>query len=78
MPFRLCSSLPDPPPFPHKEPWYAIKCNPDPKLLHALLPLCPGYDCASAGEIETMLSLGVKPSWWALPFWEFAAPLSWP
>ncbi|GAB5031096.1 ornithine decarboxylase [Nannochloropsis oceanica] len=47
---------------PRVEPFYAIKCNTDPEVLRTLLPLCAGFDCASKGEIETMLALGVNPS----------------
>jgi ornithine decarboxylase len=45
-----------------QEPFYAVKCNPDMNLLATLVPLCGGFDCASAGEIITMLSLGVDPA----------------
>lgn len=44
-----------------QEPFYAIKCNTDPQVLRTLLPLCSGFDCASMGEISTMLDLGVSP-----------------
>lgn len=44
-----------------QEPYYAIKCNTDPQVLRTLLPLCGGFDCASMGEITTMLDLGVSP-----------------
>lgn len=47
---------------PRVEPFYAIKCNTDPEVLRTLLPLCAGFDCASKGEIETMLALGVNSS----------------
>ena len=44
------------------EPFYAIKCNSDPVILKALASLKIGFDCASAGEIQTMLDLGVSPN----------------
>lgn len=47
---------------PRVEPFYAVKCNTDPEVLRTLLPLCAGFDCASKGEIETMLGMGVSPS----------------
>ena len=39
-----------------------MKCNPDPTLLKYLAALGTGFDCASAGELRTVLSLGVDPS----------------
>ena len=44
---------------PRVEPFYAVKCNTDTKLLATLAPLCSGFDCASMGEIQKILSLGV-------------------
>lgn len=40
----------------------AVKCNPDPKLLHLLSELGTGFDCASKAEIEQVLNLGVDPT----------------
>lgn len=40
----------------------AVKCNPDPTLLKYLAALGTGFDCASAGELRLVLSLGVDPS----------------
>ena len=40
----------------------AVKCNPDPEVLRLLASLGTGFDCASKGEIETVLGLGVDPS----------------
>jgi ornithine decarboxylase len=40
----------------------AVKCNPDPLVLCLLAKLGTGFDCASKGEIETILNLGVEPS----------------
>jgi len=47
---------------PEIEPFYAIKCNPDPYILRLLAALGTGFDCASNGEITQVLSLGVDPS----------------
>lgn len=41
------------------EPYYAVKCNNDPLLLRVLADLGTGFDCASKGEIDQVLSLGV-------------------
>lgn len=42
--------------------YIAVKCNPDPAVLH-LLSLCGiGFDCASQAEITSVLSLPVPPS----------------
>lgn len=47
---------------PRVQPFYAVKCNPDVALLGALAALGSGFDCASKGEIQTVLALGVSPS----------------
>ncbi|CAG8630091.1 9953_t:CDS:2 [Acaulospora morrowiae] len=47
---------------PRVEPFYAVKCNPDPMLLRLLSALGTGFDCASKAEIQTILDLGVDPS----------------
>ncbi|KAI0703841.1 ornithine decarboxylase [Cytidiella melzeri] len=47
---------------PEVEPFYAVKCNPDPYVLRLLAALGTGFDCASNGEISQVLSLGVDPS----------------
>ncbi|KAL2021470.1 hypothetical protein VTK56DRAFT_7103 [Thermocarpiscus australiensis] len=47
---------------PRVKPFYAVKCNPDPKLLELLAALGTGFDCASKAEIEQVLALGVEPS----------------
>ncbi|KAH8094502.1 ornithine decarboxylase [Cristinia sonorae] len=44
---------------PEIEPFYAVKCNPDPYVLRLLSSLGTGFDCASNGEINQVLSLGV-------------------
>jgi len=46
---------------PEVEPFYAVKCCPDPTLLYALAQAGMGFDCASRGEMEQMLQLGVDP-----------------
>ncbi|KAI0064933.1 ornithine decarboxylase [Artomyces pyxidatus] len=46
---------------PDIEPFYAIKCNPDPYVLRLLSALGTGFDCASNGEIAQVLRLGVAP-----------------
>jgi ornithine decarboxylase len=46
---------------PRVDPFYAMKCNPNPIVLNAMLRLGTGFDCASRGEIETMIGLGVPP-----------------
>jgi len=47
---------------PRVQPFYAMKCCNEPKILEALVALGTGFDCASRGEIENMLRLGVDPS----------------
>ncbi|KAL5624580.1 hypothetical protein BROUX41_004640 [Berkeleyomyces rouxiae] len=44
---------------PRVKPFYAVKCNPDPTLLRLLAELGTGFDCASKGEIEQVLDMGV-------------------
>ncbi|KAA1467274.1 ornithine decarboxylase [Dentipellis sp. KUC8613] len=46
---------------PDIEPFYAVKCNPDPYVLRLLSALGTGFDCASNGEIAQVLKLGVDP-----------------
>lgn len=47
---------------PRIEPFYAVKCNPDPMVVKMLAALGTGFDCASKAEIEQVLNLGVEPS----------------
>ncbi|KAI0029427.1 ornithine decarboxylase [Vararia minispora EC-137] len=48
---------------PEVEPFYAVKCNPDPYVLRLLAGLGANFDCASNGEIANVLSTGVvEPS----------------
>ncbi|BFZ62704.1 Ornithine decarboxylase [Saitoella coloradoensis] len=44
---------------PRVEPFYAVKCNPDPQVVRLLASLGTGFDCASKAEIQQVLSLGV-------------------
>lgn len=46
---------------PQVEPFYAVKCNPDPTLLRTLAQAGLGFDCASRVEMQAVLSLGVTP-----------------
>ncbi|KAL1915961.1 uncharacterized protein VTP21DRAFT_6349 [Calcarisporiella thermophila] len=47
---------------PRIEPFYAVKCNPDPAVLRLMAALGNGFDCASKGEIEQVLEMGVPAS----------------
>ncbi|KAF9578038.1 hypothetical protein BGW38_006389, partial [Lunasporangiospora selenospora] len=42
---------------PRIEPFFAVKCNPDPMVLRLLASLGTGFDCASKGEIEAVMGL---------------------
>jgi len=42
---------------PRIEPFYAVKCNPDPYVLGLLASLGVGFDCASKDEIAKVLAL---------------------
>lgn len=46
---------------PRVKPYYAIKCNPNIEMIKTLSSLGCGFDCASRGEIELVLSLGISP-----------------
>ncbi|CAG2111009.1 unnamed protein product, partial [Medioppia subpectinata] len=46
---------------PRVEPYYAVKCNPTPIVLELLATLGCGFDCASKGEIDQVLGIGVTP-----------------
>ncbi|AET38731.1 ornithine decarboxylase SPE1 Ecym_3237 [Eremothecium cymbalariae DBVPG len=46
---------------PRIQPFYAVKCNPDVKILRKLASLSVNFDCASKSEIEKVLNLGVDP-----------------
>eukprot|EP00033_Pygsuia_biforma_P002122 GCRY01002354.1.p1 GENE.GCRY01002354.1~~GCRY01002354.1.p1 ORF type:complete len:470 (-),score=91.75 GCRY01002354.1:313-1722(-) len=47
---------------PRVHPFYAVKCNNNDEIIKTLLDHGTGFDCASKGEIEQCLSLGVAPS----------------
>ncbi|KAM7324241.1 hypothetical protein ACRRTK_016546 [Alexandromys fortis] len=47
---------------PQVQPFYAVKCNSSPWVLLILAALGTGFDCASQGELEQVLGLGVAPS----------------
>ncbi|RPB12914.1 hypothetical protein P167DRAFT_487228 [Morchella conica CCBAS932] len=47
---------------PRVEPFYAVKCNGDEKVLKLLAALGTGFDCASKAEIQQVLNIGVSPS----------------
>ncbi|KAG2204227.1 hypothetical protein INT46_008842 [Mucor plumbeus] len=47
---------------PRIQPFYAIKCNPDPMVVQLLASLGCGFDCASKQEIQQVLDVGVDPS----------------
>lgn len=42
-------------------PYYAVKCNPDRKIVSTLADLGANFDCASPNEIELVLNCGVSP-----------------
>lgn len=46
---------------PRVRPFYAVKCNDDPRIVETLHRLGTGFDCASKGEMAMALSAGVKP-----------------
>jgi ornithine decarboxylase len=43
--------------FSRVEPFYAVKCNPDPVIVKTLALMGTNFDCASRGEIELVHSL---------------------
>ncbi|KAJ1994652.1 Ornithine decarboxylase [Dimargaris cristalligena] len=43
---------------PRVEPFYAVKCNPDPSVIRLMVKLGIGFDCASRSELQTVLDLG--------------------
>ncbi|RDB25699.1 Ornithine decarboxylase [Hypsizygus marmoreus] len=48
---------------PEIQPFYAVKCNPDPYIIRLLAALGTGFDCASNGEISQILNIGgIDPS----------------
>lgn len=46
---------------PRVKPYYAVKCNPTNIMIEVLSALGVNFDCASKGEIETVLSMNVTP-----------------
>lgn len=48
--------------FPLITPYFAVKSNPDKKIISLLLSLGCNFDCASMDEIKKVLKLGCKPS----------------
>lgn len=46
---------------PHVQPYYAVKCNPEPRIVETLAKMGSNFDCASQAEIEQVLDLGVEP-----------------
>ncbi|XP_020839122.1 antizyme inhibitor 2-like [Phascolarctos cinereus] len=47
---------------PRVAPFFAVKCNNSPSVLKVLSNLGTGFDCASRGELEQILSMGVAPT----------------
>ncbi|KAF9584508.1 hypothetical protein BGW38_006193 [Lunasporangiospora selenospora] len=47
---------------PRIEPFFAMKCNPDPMVMRLLASLGAGFDCASKNEIQSVLEMGVDPT----------------
>ncbi|KAG5455857.1 MAG: hypothetical protein BJ554DRAFT_4574 [Olpidium bornovanus] len=43
-------------------PYYAVKCNSDPRLLRTLADAGAGFDCASANELGLVADMGVAAS----------------
>jgi ornithine decarboxylase len=48
--------------FPTIRPFYAVKCNPDSKIVKRLSELGTGFDCASPAEIDLAIEAGVDPN----------------
>ena len=48
--------------FPNIKPYYAVKCNPNPVILHVLSCLGTYFDCASENEIKTIVELTNDPN----------------
>lgn len=46
---------------PRVQPFYAMKCCPNAMVMKVLNDLGTGFDCASKGEIESVLAMGVDP-----------------
>jgi len=46
---------------PRVRPFYAVKCNDDPRIIETLARLGTGMDCASKNEMAMALQAGVRP-----------------
>ena len=46
---------------PNVKPFYAVKCNPEPRIVQTLADLGSNFDCASPAEIQLVLEAGVEP-----------------
>lgn len=46
---------------PMVQPFYAVKCNPNPTVVHLLASLGVNFDCASKHELKMVLDAGVDP-----------------
>jgi len=47
---------------PEVQPYYAMKCNPNPVILEALASLGANFDCASENEMKTIIEITKDPS----------------
>lgn len=47
---------------PRVQPFYAVKCNPEPAMLKLLMAMGAGFDCASKTELGLALDLGMPTS----------------
>ncbi|KAJ2719529.1 Ornithine decarboxylase [Coemansia sp. Benny D115] len=47
---------------PRAQPFFAVKCNPDPLVVKLLARLGAGFDCASRAELQQVLEEGVSPN----------------
>ena len=45
---------------PSVKPFYAVKCNPEPRIIQELARLGSNFDCASPAEIQLVLDAGVE------------------
>nr|XP_054772314.1 ornithine decarboxylase-like [Lytechinus pictus] len=48
--------------FPNVQPFYAVKCNSNRRVLEMLAILGAGFDCASKAELQQVLDSGVQPN----------------
>jgi len=47
---------------PNVQPYYAMKCNPNPVMLEVLASLSTNFDCASESEIRSIIEITKDPS----------------